>query len=419
MLQNKNQVVKTLGTNLNNEIILQTIYDPISNKAKLLVCDKHKITPTDFFQDPKSNIIYYPLLDDEIKNGTVTLPSAIGEAYTSKELIAKVSKHISKHLYLKPSEILFVALYAINTWLYDKYDRVPYLRFFGPYGSGKTHALKVMKSICYHSINIGAGVNEAPIFRMVNKYNGGTLFLDEMNFAHSGKTSKLVQILNEGYQSDGRVTRCDTKTNEPRTYRVFSPKVMANHTFFDDPALESRFFTLQMQPIKDEEITRSLPSMVAWKEAGEIRNDLLAFRLANYFCLETNKIFPGLKALEPRDKEKLFPLLCSVGFNEIPDEIQDVINTSKGFQLAAQDYDAESVVGNALLSLHNLGETFIPISSIKDHIQGSEPNLFSDKLISQHLQMFGARRHRRSDRVFYDLNQINWDLLQNTYASPD
>ena len=39
--------------------------------------------------------------------------------------------------------------YILLTWVYDKFNELPYLRLRGDFGSGKTRALLVIGSICY------------------------------------------------------------------------------------------------------------------------------------------------------------------------------------------------------------------------------------------------------------------------------
>jgi hypothetical protein len=188
------------------------------------------------------------------------------------------------HRYLDVSERFerIAPYYILMTWMYDKFNEIPYLRALGDYGSGKTRFLQTIGSICYKPTFAGGSTTVSPIFRMMNKI-GGTLILDEADYRFSNKTVDMVKVLNNGYSKGMPLMRSEGRGNySVKAFRVFGPKIVASKERYKDKALESRFIVEQMGQSK---VRKDIPLNLDrgfYEHAKNLRNQLLRWRLDNY-----------------------------------------------------------------------------------------------------------------------------------------
>ncbi len=174
------------------------------------------------------------------------------------------------------TELTAVASYTVMTWFAYRHDSMPYLRFIGDYGTGKTTALRALSSICYRSLNISGAISAPALFRVVNAVQG-TLQIDEADFKGSGLESQIVKILNHGYTRGVSIIRLNKK-NEPQVFQAFGPKVIATRLPFKDAALESRCLNIKMKPLSVEGLD-DLSKPHVTKRARAISSGLLYWRL--------------------------------------------------------------------------------------------------------------------------------------------
>ena len=87
------------------------------------------------------------------------------------------------------------AHYVLFSWVYDAFNEVPYIRFQGDYGTGKTRALLVVGSVCYKPFFASGASTVSPIFHILDAFRG-TLILDEADFRFSDEKAEIVKVLN-------------------------------------------------------------------------------------------------------------------------------------------------------------------------------------------------------------------------------
>jgi len=298
------QAVGTVGRVLSDKTLLEMVYDPKHEKGFLLVkLPSGAIEKVSRFQDPMTGTIYEPMVDNKVRNGLITLPSELGDEVTITTLFDKTCSFIYKFMDMDEDTISIAASFAIMSHVYDRFEKVPYLRFFGTYSTGKSRALAIMQELCYHSLNLGTSQTTPNIFRTMEQLGTGTLFLDEMNFADTSNSSDITKILNCGNCRNGVVYRCDPKDNTPNPYRIYSPKVIANHTSYDDPALESRMFTITMKPSSRLDVRKPLPNLFNFGEAKNLQNLMLRYRFDHYWTINTDQIFDELAVFDARTRD--------------------------------------------------------------------------------------------------------------------
>lgn len=211
---------------------------------------------------PKQELHLVPIADpfDTLSTGAIVLPSKASPYKSQQALIEKMIEFIHKYLDISPEYEPLIAHYCMMTWVYEKFSAIPYLRFLDDYGQGKSRKLAVCHRLSYKgTLAIGA-TTSSPVFRLIDRYKG-TLVLDEADWSSSDMRSDFVQLLNTGYSANGFLWRSVKVGNdyEPKVFRTYCPKIIANRTRFEDKALESRCLTIQ-EPERElrDDITRQL-----------------------------------------------------------------------------------------------------------------------------------------------------------------
>ena len=310
--EDKNKIYKSI--HITEDKIYEMVYDDIAeNKTYFVSADRFGNIEThiESIEDSGENI--YPLKTDNhlIKNKVIHFPSIISPYETEEEIIKEVRDFIHKYLEIDKDFEEIAVYYVLLTWIFEKFNELPYLRTVGDWGSGKSRFLKTIGILCYKPIFTTGLSTPSPIFRIINEIKG-TLMLDEGDLRYSDKDSEIVKILNSGYQRDGSVLRSEGKGSfELKSYDVFCPKIVATRGFYKDKALESRFLKEEMGRIR---IRKDIPENLTeefYIEAKFIRNKLLMWRLKNYFeSINISRL--DIEDIHPRLKQIVSPLLSII-----------------------------------------------------------------------------------------------------------
>lgn len=302
----------------------ETVYDPVQKQTKFAICIDGKIQYVEYITTPNGDVYPLDAMSDIISKNAVHLPSEATEYGTDTDLIALIQTFIHTYLDITEKFERIASYYVPLSWLYDRFQEVPYLRAIGDFGSGKTRFLQVIGSICYRPIFTGGATTPSPIFRMLNQIKG-TLVLDEADFKSSTMSDDIVKILNAGYQQGMPVMRTEGKElRDVKIYDVYSPKVIATRETFNDKALESRFLVEEMghQTLRTD-IPRRL-SDEFFEQARQIRNRLLMWRFRNF-----NKplVFDEkpIEGIHPRLHQIIIPLLTIIESESMKMELKDFV----------------------------------------------------------------------------------------------
>lgn len=226
-------------------------------------------------------LVPYSAENNLLTSGCVLLPSTVGDEMDKGDLLAAIRAYLHRYVDLSPLFEEIAAHYALLTWVYDAFSEVPYLRFSGSFGAGKTRSLLIIGSICYKPFFASGASTVSPIFHILDAFQG-TLILDEADFRFSDATAELTKVLNNGNMRGLPVLRTMQNRHRelnPTAFRVFGPKIVGMRGPFSDDALESRFITETMgQRTIRPEIPIHLPAAYR-DEALDLRNRLLAYRL--------------------------------------------------------------------------------------------------------------------------------------------
>jgi hypothetical protein len=358
---------------------------------------------------------FIPLNKEAISHGIVVLPDGAGISMDPTDLFSKISSFLRKYVDMDENGIGISASYVMMTYLYDKFEKVPYLRFFGLPGTGKSRALLVLRSICYHSMNLGASQTAANLYRSLSTIRTGTLFLDEANFLDTSRTNEFTKLLNDGYSRDGVVYRCDPKTLVSKPYRVFSPKVLANHIEFDDPALESRMLSIELKHTKRGDIPLSIPDLIWSKDAMELRNLLTRYRLDNYHSLDLNRKYSELTLFDHRTQEIILPLLQAQSIAKVPAYFLDYLHQAKMKRHERRIFDEDAIIAEILISLIAEGKSSIALSTVQSMAQEKAQIEIPYKRLGYQIRLFGANPTRVTKGYVYNLQSVDLTYLKNQY----
>lgn len=289
--------------------LVETVLDPVSGQTSFLVAQEKGTAIVPELEHEGSRATPIKGTNNLLKHRAVLLPSAAADFDDIDTLCEEISAYVQRYVSLPESALPLVLAYVLLSWVYDAFNEVPYLRFRGDYGTGKTRALLVIGSITYKPFFASGASTVSPIFHTLDTFRG-TLIFDEADFRFSDEKAELVKILNNGNVDGFPVLRTQVTTSkefDPRAFAVFGPKIVGMRGTYDDRALESRFLTVVMEPGRLADAPINLPDSQK-DEALGLRNKLLMYRLRTRL---TVRLDPNLahSSLEPRMNQILLPLL--------------------------------------------------------------------------------------------------------------
>lgn len=292
--------------------IIETVFDPLVQSGSFIRKGTAGFERLATIQNGDMSFVPIRATNDLVKHKALLFPSDIGEHSSTSKLLQSIDAYISRYVALSEEARMLACSYILLTWLYDAFRELPYLRFRGDYGTGKSRALIVIGSIAYKPFFASGASTVSPIFHTLDTFKG-TLIFDEADFRFSDEKAELSKILNNGNAAGFPVLRTQVtvqKEFEPRAFHVFGPKIIGMRGSYEDRALESRFLTIDMEPKRVEGVPINLP-VSHDLEALQLRNRLLTFR---FFERPTASVDESLGSpnLEPRINQILIPLLSVV-----------------------------------------------------------------------------------------------------------
>ncbi|HTU12435.1 MAG TPA: hypothetical protein VMG08_16205 [Allosphingosinicella sp.] len=329
--------------------------------------DAIRIEP-DFSLPTGERLVPYSASNDLIASRCVRLPADVAPFAGKAELLRDLRAFISRYVDLDPVQEDIAAHYVLLSWVNDAFSEVPYLRFQGAFGSGKTRALLVVGELCYKAFLASGASTVSPIFHILDRI-GSTLVLDEADARFSDATADLTKILNNGTTKGLRVLRTmPTKQGElsPKAFNVFGPKLIAMRGAFEDDALESRLITIVTGRRKlRRDIPLSLPDAMR-AEALALRNRLLGWRFAAFgkVSIEPGRAIPSLT---PRGNQMALPLFALIDDENLRHAIAEELAEAE--ELTSHVRNSLPEVRMVRILAQMAGATaapYIPLSALRD-----------------------------------------------------
>lgn len=333
-----------------NGVLIETVFRPESRDTALVVARESGTEVVKEWKNGKQALVPVGAGNNLIKHRALLLPSAPIEYQDTASLLNEICSYIGCYVSLSDSATTLSAAYVLLSWVYDAFNELPYLRFRGDYGTGKTRALLVIGSICYKAFLASGASTVSPIFHTLDTFKG-TLIFDEADFRFTDEKAELVKILNNGNVRGFPVLRTQVTQKrefDPRAFAIFGPKIVGMRRSYEDRALESRFLTIEMEPGQAGVTPINLPD-IQQSEALELRNKLLTYRLRNRLSLRLDASLAD-PSLEPRMNQILLPLL-----SVLPARMRSVISETARSQQASIVADrSDSTEGRVIAILNRL-----------------------------------------------------------------
>jgi hypothetical protein len=349
----------TISTILPSGEIIEAVFDPTTSTTDLVTGSAGAWTIAPHLDlATGERLVPYSATNNLLVHKVVLLPSKPEEYGTAGELVQEIRSFIHRYVALTPRFESIAAYYVLFTWLYDRFNELPYLRVRGDYGSGKSRFLLTVGSLCYKPMFASGASTVSPIFRTIDAFRG-TLVIDESDFKESDERHEIVKIFNQGNARGFPVLRSEQVGNrkefDVRAYTVFGPKLIATRRDFKDRALESRCLTEEMGQVElRKDIPINLP--VSFEaEARSIRNKLLLFRLRN-FGKELRGGGLTDEGIEPRLRQVFSPLLAVVEDPAVQDEVAELARQYQREAVADRGLDVEAAVLEAVYRLKKSGK---------------------------------------------------------------
>ena len=333
--------------------------------------------------DDRTRLVPYSPQNNLLKNEVVLLPSEPEEYGSEEQLVAEIRAFLHRYVDLSPLFEEVAAFYVLLSWVYDRFNEVPYLRFRGDPGTGKTRALLTVGSLCYKPIFASGASTVSPLFRILDAFRG-TLVVDEGDFRMSDERAEVVKILNNGNARGFPVLRSEVAPNRrefnPRAYHVFGPKLVATRGFFEDRALESRFLT---EELGDRGLREDIPISLPPEhkaEALRLRNKLLLFRFQNR---HKTAVAEGVvdRTIEPRLNQIFAPLLSVIEDRKAREQLRELARQYNRELVTERGMDLEAHILEVIRDLRVFqGDGPITIKAVTDWLAERHGQEYERKL---------------------------------------
>jgi hypothetical protein len=324
--ENKKTIIPTASAVLDDGTLVEMAFQPKQRRTLFAIYNAGRWTLQDAIDlGSDARLVPFSPNNNLVKNEVVLLPSEPMIYGSEEKLVADIQEFIHRYVDLDTSFEKVATYYVILTWLYDAFNELPYLRFRGDYGTGKTRALLILGSLCYKGFFASGASTVSPIFHTLDAFRG-TLIFDEADFRFSDEKAEIVKILNNGNVQGLPVLRTMMNRQRefnPQAFHVFGPKIVATRGSYDDKGLESRFLTQEMGSRKlRQDIPINLPNSFK-DEARELRNKLLLYRFHRRMDVKLDESLVDPK-LEPRLNQILLPLLSVVSDDNLRSELRSM-----------------------------------------------------------------------------------------------
>ena len=367
--------------------LLEMCYDKRNGKAKFayahiwLKPQPGSVTLTSTREIGMANFVdingirYTPMIDDNVRYGTVRLPTELGAKKNIRLLLAEIRLFITRYFLLDQDiHIIQSSLYALFTWVYDCFPYLPYLRARGAPGSGKSELMLLVGKVCYRMMTT-AGLTSIAGFKGMAHIYKGTLMIDEVDSLSANSKEdrgELRALLNvRAMKEQARiVTMMDvlkadgTHTFRPTTTFVFGPTLLTMYGAFKDPATESRCLSFDLYKRDVRDLLKHNPPIEPGVippeqeiEAQALTNDLLCFRLQTWMPrieVDTSVKLTDIR-VSARMNQVMRPLKVLAylqGDKELMEDLNMVaeINYEEEQNRAAASFEA--MIGRAVIAAH-------------------------------------------------------------------
>lgn len=152
--------------------LVETIFDPDAGTTMLAIARPDGTVEIAEKVDAPAGerLAPYSPTNNLLASGCVLLPSDVGDFGDKGDLLSVIRAYVARYVDLSPAFAEIVPYYVLLTWVYDAFNELPYLRFQGDWGTGKTRALLTVGSICYKPFFASGASTVSPIFHILDAF---------------------------------------------------------------------------------------------------------------------------------------------------------------------------------------------------------------------------------------------------------
>jgi hypothetical protein len=133
--------------------------------------------------------------------------------------------------------------FILYTYFYPMFHGAPIIQLWGEFRTGKTKICSLIDALAFNPVN-SANISSSSIFRLVESRRATVLLDESEDMSTSERMKDIRNMLLAGTGKSGQTYRQERMPDDSfqtRSFRVFSPKLIANITGLGDiPALQSR-----------------------------------------------------------------------------------------------------------------------------------------------------------------------------------
>jgi len=360
-----------------------------------------------------SGLIARPPIDDTVLKGAIKLPDAAWAVENEARLVEGIGQYLDKYIVMKEEHRELSIYYVLLTWLYDRFEVVPYLHIYGDTGSGKTNCMMKICAICYRGIIMGS-VRAAVLYRTVDKYRG-TLGMDEQNWEGrpDEESGRIMDVLLNGYKRGLAVyvTDISRKDMPPKGFECYGPKILVSIKPFRKEALRNRCIGLDMSGsymLDEERAKQDHTEAEVEGDARPLRNMLLWWRMHKYYetkyCAD-----PFPLVLEPRTREIFSPLFSVTTDPQVRERMGEMAKRLNQETIDERGLTSEAEVIGALVErITEFGDRqWVKLQTLLSVINDPSRHIeFSPQGLGRILNRWGLQRRRKDGMVEYCLDAV-------------
>lgn len=147
-------------------------------------------------------------------------------------------------------------IFVIYTYFYPLFSQAPVIQLWGEFKTGKTKIVSLLDALAFNPVN-SANISSSSVFRLIESRRAVILLDESEDLMTSERARDIRNMLLAGTGKSGETYRQEKTWDESfrtQSFKVFSPKVIANIAGIDLPALQSRTIRVTTLGTKNKEM---------------------------------------------------------------------------------------------------------------------------------------------------------------------
>ena len=248
--------------------------------------------------------------------------------------------------------------------------------------------------------------------------------LDEQDFlANAEKHEDMLNVLLNGFEFGKYVFRLQASVDgrrwEARGFDCYGPKLLASIKPFTIEAIRNRCISINMTDAYHQGVPQIHTDRETMeREAIDIRNQLLAWRLRKYFDVGQVETDAVPTILEPRVRQIFGPLLTVIEDQDARDRVNLLAAEFNKNIIMDRGLSWESQIVKAVLSQLAADQEWIPLKAITGVVnEGStEKKPILPRTVSRQLGKWGFNKVRTKDGVQVRVTQEQASSLAKRFG---